>query len=98
MLEHLPAEHDDLVVAKIAAALAPHGAAIVGMPSIESQAYASFPSKAGHINCMSAPDLRALMGRHFHSVFMFSMNDEVVHTGFHKMANYILALCAHKKA
>jgi hypothetical protein len=24
---------------------------------------------------------------------MFSMNDEVVHTGFHPMAHYLFALC-----
>jgi len=25
------------------------------------------------------------------------MNDEVVHTGYHKMAHYLLALCCGKK-
>ncbi len=97
VFEHLPEEWDDMVISKLAAALTPDGALIVGMPSLESQAYASPPSKAGHVNCKSAPDLRALMQRHFNAVFMFSMNDEVVHTGFHKMAHYIIALCAHKK-
>jgi hypothetical protein len=28
---------------------------------------------------------------------MFSMNDEVVHTGYHKMAHYLFALCCHKR-
>jgi SAM-dependent methyltransferase len=97
VLEHLPAEADDLVISKLCAALTPDGAAIVGMPSLESQAHASAASKAGHINCKSMPDLKALMQRHFHAVFMFSMNDEVVHTGYHKMAHYLLALCAHKR-
>ena len=68
---------------------------VVGMPSLESQAYASEGSKAGHVNCKSAPDLKALMQSFFRAVFMFSMNDEVVHTGYHKMAHYIFALCAH---
>ncbi len=44
-----------------------------------------------------APDLKALMETYFHSVFMFSMNDETVHTGYHKMAHYVIALCAHPK-
>lgn len=39
------------------------------------------------MNCKSAPNLKALMQEYFHNVFMFSMNDEVVHTGFHKMAH-----------
>ena len=69
-------------------------AAIIGMPSLESQAYASPASKAGHVNCKSMPELRELMLRYFHNVFMFSMNDEVVHTGHHKMAHYLWAVGA----
>jgi len=30
-------------------------------------------------------------------VFMFSMNDEVVHTGHHKMAHYVFAVGANKR-
>jgi hypothetical protein len=37
------------------------------------------------------------MERHFHSVFMFSMNDETVHTGYHSMAHYLIAVAAHRK-
>jgi hypothetical protein len=36
--------------------------------------------------------MRDLLGRHFYNVFLFSMNDEVVHTGFFPMAQYILGL------
>jgi len=67
------------------------------MPSLESQRYASPQSKAGHVNCKSGPDLKKTMEEYFHSVFLFSMNDEVVHTGFYPMAQYLLALCAHPK-
>ena len=37
------------------------------------------------------------MQRYFHDVFMFSMNDEVVHTGFHAMAHYLFALCVARR-
>jgi hypothetical protein len=37
------------------------------------------------------------MQRYFKHVFMFSMNDEVVHTGFFPMAHYLFALCAEPK-
>ncbi|HUQ69770.1 MAG TPA: class I SAM-dependent methyltransferase, partial [Planctomycetaceae bacterium] len=97
VLEHLPADRDDLVIGKLCNALTADGVCLIGMPSLESQLYASPGSRAGHINCKTAPDLKALMQRHFHTVFMFSMNDEIVHTGFHKMAHYILALCAQKR-
>jgi hypothetical protein len=71
---------------------------VIGLPSLESQPYASPQSKAGHVNCKSGPELKRLMEEYFHNVFLFSMNDEVVHTGFHKMANYVFAIGAGKRA
>jgi hypothetical protein len=77
--------------------LNPHGVCILGSPSLESQLYASEGSKAGHVNCKTGADLKAFMQRFFHNVFLFSMNDEVVHTGFEKMAHYLFVLgCARK--
>jgi hypothetical protein len=35
--------------------------------------------------------------QHFHSVFVFSMNDEVVHTGFYPMSHYLLGLACHRR-
>jgi 2-polyprenyl-3-methyl-5-hydroxy-6-metoxy-1,4-benzoquinol methylase len=97
VLEHIEAEREDLFVGNIAASLSEGGAFIVGMPSLESQEYASPLSKAGHINCKTGPDLKSTMERHFDQVFIFSMNDEVVHTGYEKMAHYLMALCCGKK-
>ena len=98
VLEHVDASEERRFIGNIMGCLAPDAVMIVGMPSLESQAYASVGSKAGHINCKTAPDLKELMEDFFHSVFMFSMNDEVIHTGFHKMAHYILAVAAHRRA
>jgi len=70
---------------------------IVGSPSLESQAHASPPSKAGHINCKSGAELKALLQHYFENVFLFSMNDEVVHTGYYPMAHYLFAVCCQKK-
>ena len=81
----------------MASSLDAAGTMIIGMPSLESQPYASALSKEGHVNCKTMPDLKAVMQGHFHNVFMFSMNDEVVHTGYHKMAHYLFALCCGKK-
>jgi 2-polyprenyl-3-methyl-5-hydroxy-6-metoxy-1,4-benzoquinol methylase len=97
VLEHIDPAKERIFLSNAFANLDPNGAAIVGMPSLESQPYASAQSKTGHVNCKTAPDLRRLLEVYFHNVFMFSMNDEVVHTGFHKMANYIFAVCAGKK-
>lgn len=97
VLEHIEPPVERRFLENSLASLEPHGVAIFGMPSLESQPYASPQSKAGHVNCKTMPDFKKLMEEYFHSVFMFSMNDEVVHTGYHKMAHYLIALCTHKK-
>lgn len=98
VLEHIDANKEHVFLGNAFAGLGLHGVGIIGIPSLESQPYASVQSKAGHVNCKSAPDLKKAMQQHFHNVFMFSMNDEVVHTGFHKMANYVFAIGAGKRA
>lgn len=67
--------------------------AIIGTPSLESQAYASRLSKEGHINCHSGDDLRAACLQHWRHVLMFGMNDETLHTGFLPMSQYLFAVC-----
>jgi 2-polyprenyl-3-methyl-5-hydroxy-6-metoxy-1,4-benzoquinol methylase len=97
VLEHIPAERETAFLANMIKPLVAHGVAIVGMPSLQSQAYATAQSRAGHVNCKDQRDLRKLMQAFFHNVFMFSMNDEVVHTGYAAMSHYNLALCCGKK-
>ncbi len=97
VLEHIQPKDEAVFLKNMMAPLAQHGVAIIGIPSLESQAYASEISKAGHVNCKSMPDLKALLQKHFFNVFMFSMNDEVVHTGYHKMAHYLMALCCEPR-
>ena len=98
VLEHIAPDQERVFLSNMLASLAPHGAVILGMPSLESQEHASPNSKAGHVNCKSMPAFKTLMQDHFHNVFMFSMNDEIVHTGYHKMAHYLLAVCCERKA
>jgi 2-polyprenyl-3-methyl-5-hydroxy-6-metoxy-1,4-benzoquinol methylase len=92
VIEHIPASDEDVFVGNIVKSLTPHGVLILGSPSLESQVYASPPSKAGHVNCKSGSGMRELLDRFFHNVFLFSMNDEVVHTGFAPMAHYLFAI------
>ncbi|PHI36926.1 methyltransferase type 12 [Pseudoalteromonas sp. GCY] len=93
VLEHIPAHQEDRFIKNIIESLHEEGTVILGMPSLESQQYASPASKAGHINCKSGEDFKALCKKHFKHVFLFSMNDEVIHTGFYPMAHYLIALC-----
>ncbi len=97
VLEHVPQAEEARFMGNVLASLEPHGVAVFGMPSLESQAYASEISRSGHVNCKSMPEFKQLMKAYFHNVFMFSMNDEVVHTGFHKMANYLFAVACSKR-
>ena len=97
VLEHISARDEHVFLKNAFSPLTPYGVGIIGMPTLESQMYASPTSRSGHVNCKSMPDLKKVMQIYFHNVFMFSMNDEVVHTGFHPMAHYIIALGSHRK-
>ena len=98
VIEHIDPSQEDIFVGNIARSLSPSGILILGSPSLESQAYASPPSREGHVNCKSGRALRTLMERFFLNVFLFSMNDEVVHTGFSPMAHYLIAIGSMRRA
>lgn len=97
VFEHIDPSQEDLYMKNIATSLTQHGILIIGIPSLESQQYASEGSKAGHINCKSGEQFREFCKSYFHTVFMFGMNDEVVHTGFLPMAHYLFAVCVTPK-
>ncbi|MDE1145084.1 MAG: class I SAM-dependent methyltransferase [Azospirillaceae bacterium] len=92
VLEHIQPELQHRFLGHLVDSLDPQGSLIIGMPSLESQAYASPISKEGHVNCQTLEQLRATMAEHFHTVFVFSMNDEVLHVGYGRMAQYLLAI------
>jgi SAM-dependent methyltransferase len=97
VLEHIHPDKEAQFITNMLRSLDENGVMIVGMPSLESQRYASPQSKSGHVNCKSGDDLKSLFNHYFHNVFLFSMNDETVHTGFYPMAHYLIALCCCKK-
>jgi 2-polyprenyl-3-methyl-5-hydroxy-6-metoxy-1,4-benzoquinol methylase len=97
VLEHIPEQDEDRLIGNVLASLTETGVAIFGMPSLESQSHASPQSKAGHVNCKSGDALKRTLERHFHTVFVFSMNDEVVHTGFYPMAHYLIGVACHRR-
>lgn len=99
VIEHIQPRDELNFVGNITKSLGPQGVLILGCPSLQSQEYASPPSKAGHVNCKTGDTMRALLSKFFHNVFVFSMNDEVVHTGYAPMAHYVLGLgCGRKDA
>ncbi|MBU1042283.1 MAG: class I SAM-dependent methyltransferase [Proteobacteria bacterium] len=98
VLEHITSKDETKFMANIVASMTRQGVAIFGLPSLESQVYASPQSKAGHVNCKSGGSLKEFLLMSFENVFMFSMNDEVIHTGYLPMAHYLMALCVGPKS
>ena len=96
VIEHIPHEEEDLYLRNLVESLNEKGVLIIGTPSLESQVYASPQSKEGHVNCKSGDELKELLKKYFHNVFLFSMNDEVIHTGFYPLAHYLLVVCTMK--
>lgn len=97
VIEHITPKDEPAAFANIKASLRPGGVFIVGSPSLESQAYASDISKRAHVNCKSGERVRADLQKHFGNVFLFGMNDEVVHVGFLSMCHYLIAICTEAK-
>lgn len=71
VLEHIGPNDEADFLSNICKSLRPNGAAIIGMPSIESQVYASPASKAGHVNCKSRPGFQGMYVCLFPACFSF---------------------------
>lgn len=97
VLEHIDPKQADLFMKNITATLRDHATLILGIPSLESQKYASKAAAAGHINCMSGVPFRDFCRKYFHNVFLFGMNDEVLHTGYLPMCQYLFTVCVDPK-
>ena len=97
VIEHIPENLEQKFMKNITASLKVDAVSIIGTPNLTASAYASAGSAAGHVNLKSAESLKKLMANHFQNVFIFSMNDELVHTGFYPMAHYIFAVGTNLK-
>ena len=96
ILEHIDKDQEDLFIGNISNSLSANGVLIIGSPALESQMYAGVGSRRTHINCKTSDQLSALCKKFFSNVFMFGMNDEVLHTGFGALRHYNLALCTSR--
>lgn len=92
VIEHIYPENSGKFIRNIAASLTRTGMCIIGTPNIEHDKYASPMSKIGHVNLYSADRLQNQLSEYFERTMMFFSNDEIVHTGFDKTANYLLGV------
>ncbi|MFA5100163.1 MAG: class I SAM-dependent methyltransferase [Candidatus Omnitrophota bacterium] len=94
VIEHLEPHKEARFMKNIVRCLLPDGVIIIGTPNITASAYATPRSRVQHINLKSMAGLRRLAEKYFKNVFMFGMNDEVLHTGYAPMCHYIWAVGA----
>ncbi len=96
VIEHLdPDKEDDFMKNMIKSYERKEDAVmIIGTPNLTAAAYASPQSAALHINLKDQKSLKELLDKYFYNVFLFGMNDEVVHTGYAPMCQYIWGIGA----
>jgi 2-polyprenyl-3-methyl-5-hydroxy-6-metoxy-1,4-benzoquinol methylase len=92
VIEHIPQSEEDDFMKTVSSNLDDDGMCVIGTPNETASVYASKESEIGHVNLFTAERLAALMRKYFRHVFMFGINDEVVHTGFYPMCHYLMAL------
>ncbi len=97
VIEHVDPQKEKTFLENITSCLSRNGVLITGTPNISAAEYASPCSQVQHINLKSMKTLRALMEQYFANVFMFGMNDEVLHTGYGPMCHYIWSLAVGVK-
>lgn len=97
VIEHVDPKAETAFLENIIRCLSRNGVLIAGTPNITASQYASPCSAIQHINLKSMQSLRELMARYFENVFMFGMNDEVLHTGHAPMCHYIWSVAAGLK-
>jgi 2-polyprenyl-3-methyl-5-hydroxy-6-metoxy-1,4-benzoquinol methylase len=97
VLEHIEASQEDAFWRNISSSIHLDGTVVIGMPSIESQIYASEASKIGHVNCKNGDELRKAALQYFKQVLLLSMNDEMLHNGFAPMSHYVIVICSGKR-
>jgi 2-polyprenyl-3-methyl-5-hydroxy-6-metoxy-1,4-benzoquinol methylase len=93
VIEHIEERQEHEFLSRLAGHLSTNGVAVIGTPNALARQYASAHSEIGHINNYDPDRLQRSLEGHFRRVFLFSMNDEVIHTGFDKLAHYLIALC-----
>jgi len=93
VIEHIHPSEQKRFFQNCVASIEKGAVAVFGTPNKHAHKYASDKSKQGHINLFDPPRLARTLEKYFSHVFLFSMNDEMVHTGFNELAHYLIALC-----
>lgn len=93
VVEHFERKDAEIFLNSVKFSLKSVGFSLIGTPNINSRRHASERRKATHLHEYDLASFRRLLERYFYHVFIFSMTDEMVSTGFPEMAWYFMALC-----
>jgi len=97
VIEHIYKHEEPVFMSHLANSLKKTGIAIIGTPNKNASQYASQGSLEAHVNMKNHETLVELGKTYFENVFLFGMNDEVLHTGFPQMSHYLWILCTVPK-
>ncbi len=97
VIEYIEKKDEQAFLDTVCMNLKETGSAIIGTPNITMQPYQSEWNNIAHVNMFDQTRLFELFSSRFNNVFIFGMNDEVLHTGYYPMSCYIFALCCNKK-
>ncbi len=92
VVEHIENKDEDAFMRAMVRCLHKDGVLITGTPNITASQYASPRSEAQHINLKSMDTLKQWTDTYCKNVFLFGMNDEVLHTGYAPMCHYIWSI------
>ncbi len=96
VIEHFDKEQGDQILQYCCDCLKNQGRGtqlIIGTPSRHSQQYRAAHNQEHHLYEYDPDELQAICDKYFSRTFKFSMNDEVVHTGFSKLAWFFYVIC-----
>ncbi len=93
--EHIdPAEADAFTEKIIEYLDEDRGILIVGMPTKESQIFASQLSRLGHINMFEINEAKVFFEKYFNFVIVLGMNDEMINLNFEKLNHYMIVIAS----
>ena len=97
VLEHIYPENEEKYMNTVIENLKDTGTFVVGTPSLETQQYSKENITGAHVNVYKGETFYKMLKRYFYNVYLFTQNDEIIHTGHLRMANYLIAVCSHKR-
>ena len=92
VIEHLTEQVAKKLIHKTTQHLHKNGMLVIGTPSLYCRDYQSELSRAAHIKLYDQKELVDLIETYYGRALAFSMNDELVHTGFSKLAWYYIII------